>query len=196
MWLDEGVDGLKTGWINDNAGFHLVATAKRGDQRFIAVVMGAKNQRTRENEALKLLNYGFRNFSTITMLNANESVETLDVWKGKEGQVSLVPAEPVIVTVPVGEEENLSLNREVPKRVFAPIHKGEKIGELEVTTKGKLLKKIDLIAKDEVPSGGLIKRSIHMAILSLILPPYWGCFILLLLLLFMFITLMIKKKTR
>jgi len=196
LWLDEGVDGLKTGWINDNAGFHLVATAKRGDQRFIAIVMGAKNQRTRENEALKLLNYGFRNFSTITMLNANESVETLDVWKGKEGQVSLVPAEPVIVTVPVGEEENLSLNREVPKRVFAPIHKGEKIGELEVTTKGKLLKKVDLIAKDEVPSGGLIKRSIHMAILSFILPPYLGCFILLLLLLFMFITLMIKKKAR
>jgi len=196
LWLDEGIDGLKTGWINNNAGFHLVATAKRGDQRFIAVVMGAKNQRTRENEALKLLNYGFRNFSTITMLNANESVETLDVWKGKEGQVSLVPAEPVIVTVPVGEEENLSLNREVPKRAFAPIHKGEKIGELEVSIKGELLKKVDLIAKDEVPSGGLIKRSIHMAILSFILPPYWGCFILLLLLFLMFITLMIKKKDR
>jgi D-alanyl-D-alanine carboxypeptidase (penicillin-binding protein 5/6) len=196
LWLDEGVDGLKTGWVNDNAGFHLVATAKRGDQRFIAVVMGAKNQRTRENEALKLLNYGFRNFSTITMRNANESVETLDVWKGRKGQVSLVPAEPVIVTVPTGEEENLSLNRKVPKRVFAPIHKGEKIGELEVTTKGKLLKKVDLIAKDEVPSGGLIKCSIHMAILSFILPPYWGFLILLLLLHLMFITRMIKKKAR
>ena len=63
-------------------------------------------------------------------------------------------------------------------------------------SKGKLLKKVDLIAKDEVPSGGLITRSIHMAILSFILPPYWGCLILLLLLLLMFITRMIKKKAR
>lgn len=196
LWLGEGVDGLKTGWINDNAGFHLVATAKRGDQRFIAVVMGAKNQRTRENEALKLLNYGFRNFSTVTMLKVNESIETVDVWKGREGQVSLVAAGPVIVTFPIGEEQNLSFNKKLPKRVFAPIHKGEKIGELAVSIKGELLKRVDLIAKDEVSSGGLIKLLIHMAILSFILPPYWGGFILLLLLLLIIATSMLKKKVR
>jgi D-alanyl-D-alanine carboxypeptidase (penicillin-binding protein 5/6) len=194
LWLGEGVDGLKTGWINDNVGFHLIATAKRDDQRFIAVVMGAKSQRTRENEALKLLNYGFRNFSTLTMLKANEFIETVDVWKGNEGQVSLVAAEPVMVTVPIGEKQNLSLDKKFPKRVFAPIHKGEKIGELTVSLKGELFKKVDLVAQDEVPSGGLIKRLLHMAILSFILPPYWGCFILLFLLLFIVATSMMQKK--
>jgi len=196
LWLDEGVDGLKTGWINDKAGFHLVATAKRGGQRFIAVVMGARSQRTRENEALKLLNYGFKNFSTVKMFNAHESIETMSVWKGKSNQVSLIVAEPGIVTVPMGEEQNISIIKKIPKRSFAPINRGEKIGELEITMKGELLKKIDLIARDEVPSGGSIKLLIHRAILSFILPPYWGWIIVLLLLTLIVATIMIKKKAR
>lgn len=194
LWLDEGVDGLKTGWINNNAGFHLVATAKRGGQRFIVVVMGAKNQRTRENEALKLLNYGFKNFSTITMFDVNEPIGTVSVWKGKSSQVVFIAAEPGIITIPVGEEQNLSLIKKIPKRVFAPINKGDKIGALEITMKGKLLKKIDLIAQDEVPSGGFIKLLIHLVILSFIIPPYWGCIILLFLLLLIITMGVIKKR--
>ncbi|MGA3206671.1 MAG: D-alanyl-D-alanine carboxypeptidase family protein [Syntrophales bacterium] len=53
------VDGLKTGFVR-TAGFHLVATAKRGDTRLIAVVMGEKNPRIRARDAAKLLELGFR----------------------------------------------------------------------------------------------------------------------------------------
>jgi len=196
LWLGEGIDGLKTGWIDNKAGFHLVATAKKNDQRFIAVVMGARDQRTRENEALKLLNYGFKNFSTVKMFNANESIETVSVWKGKSSRVYLIAAEPGIVTVPVGEKQHLSLIKEVPERIFAPINKGEKIGELAINLKGKLLKGIDLIAQDEVPSGGVIKCLIHMGILTFIVPPHWGCIVLLLLFLLIVTKNIIKKKVR
>ncbi len=55
----EDVDGLKTGFVRAS-GFHLVATAKRGDTRLIAVVMGEKNPKIREREAVKLLEKGFR----------------------------------------------------------------------------------------------------------------------------------------
>jgi D-alanyl-D-alanine carboxypeptidase (penicillin-binding protein 5/6) len=51
-------DGLKTGWVCE-AGYHIVATAKRGNTRLIAVVMGAKNPGTRAREAEKLLDEGF-----------------------------------------------------------------------------------------------------------------------------------------
>ncbi len=53
------VDGLKTGFVR-TAGFHLVATAKRGDTRLIAVVMGEKNPRIRARDTAKLLELGFR----------------------------------------------------------------------------------------------------------------------------------------
>lgn len=55
----ENVDGLKTGFVR-SAGFHLVATAKRGDTRLIAVVMGEKNSRIRARDTAKLLEQGFR----------------------------------------------------------------------------------------------------------------------------------------
>ncbi|HUH65554.1 MAG TPA: D-alanyl-D-alanine carboxypeptidase family protein [Syntrophales bacterium] len=55
----EDVDGLKTGFVRA-AGFHLVATAKRGNTRLIAVVMGEKNPKVRANDATKLLEQGFR----------------------------------------------------------------------------------------------------------------------------------------
>ena len=52
------VDGLKTGFVG-RAGYHIVATAKRGETRLIAVVMGCRNYRTRTREAIKLLRAGF-----------------------------------------------------------------------------------------------------------------------------------------
>ena len=52
-------DGLKTGWVAA-AGYHIIATAKRGNTRLIAVVMGAKSPGIRSREAKKLLNKGFR----------------------------------------------------------------------------------------------------------------------------------------
>ncbi|OGP89275.1 MAG: hypothetical protein A2031_08590 [Deltaproteobacteria bacterium RBG_19FT_COMBO_43_11] len=53
------VDGLKTGYVRA-AGYHLVATAKRGDRRLIAVVLGAKTPKIRDNQTKKLLEFGFR----------------------------------------------------------------------------------------------------------------------------------------
>jgi D-alanyl-D-alanine carboxypeptidase (penicillin-binding protein 5/6) len=52
-------DGLKTGWVV-KGGYHIVATAKRGDTRMIAVVMGAKTPAIRAKEAERLLDEGFR----------------------------------------------------------------------------------------------------------------------------------------
>lgn len=54
-----GADGLKTGYVGA-AGFHLVATARRGDAKLMAVVLGAQNRRIRSQQARKLLDYGFR----------------------------------------------------------------------------------------------------------------------------------------
>jgi len=52
-------DGLKTGFVR-SAGFHLIATAKRGDTRLIAVLMGERNRAIRSREASRLLDQGFK----------------------------------------------------------------------------------------------------------------------------------------
>ncbi|MGE5312239.1 MAG: D-alanyl-D-alanine carboxypeptidase family protein [Nitrospirota bacterium] len=74
---DPSVDGLKTGYTR-KSGYHLVATARRGDQRLIAVVLDARNRKIREREAMRLLNLGFQQ-------NAQTS-------PGQHGEVQLAPA--------------------------------------------------------------------------------------------------------
>ena len=54
----EGCDGMKTGFY-DAAGFSIVATAQRNGRRVIAVVMGSKSRKTRDEEAKKLIAKGF-----------------------------------------------------------------------------------------------------------------------------------------
>jgi D-alanyl-D-alanine carboxypeptidase (penicillin-binding protein 5/6) len=72
---DSSVDGLKTGYTR-KSGYHLVATAKRGQQRLIAVVMECRNRKIREREAMRLLNLGF------------QQVEHASVGQNSETQVA------------------------------------------------------------------------------------------------------------
>jgi D-alanyl-D-alanine carboxypeptidase (penicillin-binding protein 5/6) len=55
----EGVDGLKTGFVCAS-GFNIVVTAKRGDTRLVAVVLGARNRGVRAREATRLVEEGFK----------------------------------------------------------------------------------------------------------------------------------------
>jgi serine-type D-Ala-D-Ala carboxypeptidase (penicillin-binding protein 5/6) len=55
LWTDPYVDGMKTG-NTDAAGFCLIASARRGQRRLLAVVLGAASESARAIEAQKLLN--------------------------------------------------------------------------------------------------------------------------------------------
>lgn len=53
-----GADGIKTGYTSA-AGFNLVASARRGNQRVIATVFGGKTSATRNKRVAQLLDMGF-----------------------------------------------------------------------------------------------------------------------------------------
>ena len=55
----KGADGIKTGYTNA-AGFNLVASAERGNERIIATVFGGRSTKTRNQQMGKLLIYGFK----------------------------------------------------------------------------------------------------------------------------------------
>ncbi|KIC11922.1 D-alanyl-D-alanine carboxypeptidase [Leisingera sp. ANG-M1] len=54
-----GADGIKTGYTRA-AGFNLVASAKRGNERIIATVFGGKSTTSRNAKVAELLDLGFR----------------------------------------------------------------------------------------------------------------------------------------
>ena len=76
LWIDPYVDGVKTGHT-DAAGWCLIASAKRGERRLLAVVLGAASDGARTTEAQKLLNYGFQAFDLVQLYPSGKPVSSL-----------------------------------------------------------------------------------------------------------------------
>lgn len=144
-----GVDGLKTGHIEES-GYHLLATAKRDGQRMIAVVMGCDKWRKRAPEAQKLLEYGFRNFSTVEAVKKGASFGPVKVRRGKLNQLMLTTAEEGRVTVAKGKENLVSAVPQLPPYVVAPIKKDQTVAKILLQKEGKTVKEINLIASSDV----------------------------------------------
>ena len=163
LWRDPRVDGLKTGWLEE-AGYHLISTANEGDRRLIAVVLGASSERDREDIALRLLNYGFKNFHNVQLFAQGERVKNLPVWKGTEELLGVVAKEPGIVTIKNGSPEP-TLTYHFPKTLVAPIPAGQKVGEALITKEGREIARVDLVAMTAVEQAGLLKRLLHSFLL-------------------------------
>ncbi len=144
-----GVDGLKTGHIEES-GYHLVATAKRNGQRMIAVVMGCDKVKKRAPEAQKLLEYGFKNFSTVEAVKKGASFGPVKVKRGKLNQVGLIASENCFVTTPRGKEHLATAVPQLPEVVTAPIQKGQVLAKVLVQKEGKTIQEVNLHASSDV----------------------------------------------
>ncbi|HXH01492.1 MAG TPA: D-alanyl-D-alanine carboxypeptidase family protein [Xanthomonadaceae bacterium] len=160
LWRDPSVDGIKTGH-HSGAGYCLMASAKRGDQRLISVVMGSTSEEQRATDSQALLNWGFRFFETRVLFEAGKTLDTLKVWKGVANTVQIGLAEPMRVSMPRGRYAQLKPSMDVPKTLVAPIRKGQPIGTVKVSLDGKLVAQRPLIALAAAEPAGFFKRLWH-----------------------------------
>ena len=160
---DPRVDGLKTGWLEE-AGYHIVLSGKEGERRLIVTVLGARNERSRHEIALRLLNYGFKNFHNVYFFRPGDRVKNLPVWKGAEDLLAISAKRPGIVTVRNGVPEP-TLAYQLPEKLIAPISEGQKVGEAVITAEGQETARVDLVAMNAVPRGGLMTWILHSVLL-------------------------------
>ncbi len=140
-----GVDGLKTGHVEES-GYHLAATAKRDGQRMIAVIMGCDRMRKRGPETQKLLEYGFKNFSTVEAVKKGATFGPVKVRRGKANQVTLSAAEEGRVTVSKGKESLVSAVPQLPEFITAPVQKDQVVAKILIQNEGKTVKEVNLLA--------------------------------------------------
>ena len=157
LWRDDSVDGLKTGHTEE-AGYCLVASAKRGETRLIATVMGTSSSEARAQEVQKMLNYGFRYFETERLFRAGQELMASRVWGGQADEVSVGMPEDVYVTIPRGSREQLESVVDLDSVIKAPIKVGDELGRVRVVLDGETLVDEPVLALTEVPEGGLFKR--------------------------------------
>jgi serine-type D-Ala-D-Ala carboxypeptidase (penicillin-binding protein 5/6) len=161
LFYDSRVDGIKTGHVQE-AGYHLVATAKSGGQRLISAVMGTKSPEARRVETEKLIDWSFRTFVTMSPDWQKVMPTKLPVYGGEVNEVAIAPVTIPAVTVTRGGEKGVSLTSTLANRTYlrAPVKRGTTVGELILMVDGKPKAQIPVETLQDVPPGGLIKRAI------------------------------------
>ncbi len=154
---DPSVDGLKTGHTEE-AGYCLVASAKRNGMRLVSVVLGADSERSRKAESRKLLNYGFRTFETLSLYSAGEELATTRLWMGQQQTLSLGVDRTIRMTIPRGSRDDLDAVMEIDKVIKAPVAQGDTYGALLVKLEGETLLNEPLVALQTVEQAGFFAR--------------------------------------
>lgn len=157
LWLDQNVDGVKTGHT-ETAGYCLIASAKRGDRRMLSVVLGTASDAARAQESQKLLNYGFQFFDTVRLFEANKPVGTVRVWKGAENEAKAGMKSDLYVTVPKGEGDKLKADFVSRQPLMAPVSAGQQVGTVRVSLEGKQTGEYPALALESVPVAGIVGR--------------------------------------
>ena len=154
-----GATGLKTG-STSLALFNLSASATRDGMSLIAVIMRGETSKIRFAEASKLLNYGFSNYKYKNLAKANESVGKCTINKGIQGEIDAVYKNDFGMTIQKNNDKNISQNIEIYSNIFAPVSKGQKIGEVNFKDENNnVIGTVDLVASQNVEKYGFTSMS-------------------------------------
>ncbi|WP_343081345.1 D-alanyl-D-alanine carboxypeptidase family protein [Ostreiculturibacter nitratireducens] len=151
--LGIGADGLKTGHTSE-AGYGLVGSAVQGGRRIVLVVSGLSSDTERAEEAERIVNWAFRQFTQKTVAKAGARIAEADVFMGKAPRVGLTVAEDATLLLPALAQDSLKAEVVFQGPLEAPIAAGQEVGELVIEIPGMESARVPLVAETEVPRGG------------------------------------------
>ncbi len=154
---DSSVDGVKTG-MTDAAGYCLVSSARRDGMRLVAVVMGTRSMKAREDASLALLNYGFGFFESRVLQPAGQELAVQRIYKARGGRAAVGLAEDLVVALPRGQADRAELKIELAPRVFAPLTVSDRVGVVRAVVDGKVVAEAPLQPLADVPPGNIFRR--------------------------------------
>jgi D-alanyl-D-alanine carboxypeptidase (penicillin-binding protein 5/6) len=138
-----------------------VATAKRHHHRLIAVVMGAQTAAVREREALKILNYGYQNFTLLSLFEKGQVLAELPVWQGERDTLPVVAAKTTTMPIPREYTDQVHEVQVLPDTIVAPIEKNQVLGKYLITVGHSQLRSVPLQASIGIKKAGIIKSLRH-----------------------------------
>ena len=161
--------GIKTG-TTSNAGRCIVTKASKDGYTYLAVVMRAPfydidNDGVEENIAFmkckKILDWTFKNIKLRLVAEKNQVVSVIDVGlSSKYDHLRLLPEKEITALVPSGVNAQgvyfEVIEELTPKKVDAPIKKGQKIGRARILYAGNEIAQVDLVAGETIERNFLL----------------------------------------
>lgn len=141
----DGCIGIKTGFT-DKARRCLVSACERDGTTLICVTL---NDSDDWNDHRNLYDYGFAQIEKISMPFDNEDM-LVSVVGGKRELAYLKLAEKPEISVARGRSSEVIKTVIIPKFCYAPLEKGQQVGEVRYYKDGELLKTIPVIVDEDV----------------------------------------------
>ena len=155
--IGSGADGLKTGHT-DAAGYGLTASAIRNGRRLIMVANGMASIKARDEESLKLIDWGFREFTNRALFKPGDKVADAEVWLGDRPSVGLVVPVASVITLPRGSVASLVVKAVYEGPLPAPVEQGATVGKVVVTARDFGPLELPLVAAEPAGRLGFVGR--------------------------------------
>lgn len=153
-----GMDGLKTGYYRE-AGYSIVATAKRNGLRMIAVVMGSPAAKVRDHVVEEKLKNAFARYEIVTVVKKGDAADReVALPDGKQKHLKPVAAAGFSYPVPRDRKKLLTKDVALPEQVKGEIKQGQRIGEIVFRFEGNEVGRVELVSPVHVPKLGFFER--------------------------------------
>ena len=150
----KGATGLKTG-TTSKAGYCISATAQRDGMELVAVVLGSDNSTDRFEDAKKLLNWGFANYSVYEPQIDASLITDVTVLCGEQEKITPIVKNPNPILIKKGTEEKITQRVDICVDVEAPVEKGQKLGAVYFEMNDEVLAICPIISENEVQKRGV-----------------------------------------
>jgi serine-type D-Ala-D-Ala carboxypeptidase (penicillin-binding protein 5/6) len=156
-----GVDGLKTGYYRET-GFNVVATAKRGELRFIVVVMGSPSAKIRDNVAMEKFKKAFAQYRMLNIVKKGEVIDKEVILDdGKYRKTKGVAKVNFLYPLAADKKGNVKKEIVIPASIKGEIAEGQKLGELVIKMDNEIIGKVDIVSPVYIPKANLFTRLIR-----------------------------------
>ena len=155
------VDGMKTGYYRET-GFNVVATAKKGDLRFIVVVMGSPNAKIRDNVAMEKFKKAFSQYKILNVVKKGEVIDKdIILEDGKYRKIKGIANANFLYPMPSDKKGTVKKEIVVPEKIKGEVKEGQKLGELVIKLENEQIGKVDIVSPVYVPKANLFTRLIR-----------------------------------
>ena len=145
----KGSVGFKCG-RGEISGYFAAEGAVRDGAAYVTAVLDCSDEDRAMALAKELLDIGFNGYSVISLNVPEDMPETIAVKQGQASEVRLMVQDTGVAVAAKGSEGNVRAEIYLPSFVYAPVEKGEKVGELRLFIGDKLIKTCMIFSASDV----------------------------------------------